>query len=275
MVIIASSHLARVDIFVDTDQLPPELHLDPDVSVPICASRRRRAMYVLITLLLSWFLLAYFLIPELWKGYVHLRPSYDNIPEITFTSDGHPGDPLNVSLVGSEDEIQAIFTAAGWYPADPLGLRSDWRIGVDTVLERAYQDAPVSRLFLRGPDGTLRKEDLAFEKPVGNDPKKRNHVRFWRTEQTNPADERPVWIGAGSFDERVGLSHTTGQITHHISPDVDAERDLIFQDLDATSQLVETWYIDDFHKDGQRAGKNGGGDPWQTDGRLKVGVIKP
>ena len=31
--------------------------------------------------------------------------------------------------------------------------------------------------------------------------------------------------GGATFDERVGLSHTTGQITHHIAPDVDTERD--------------------------------------------------
>ena len=31
--------------------------------------------------------------------------------------------------------------------------------------------------------------------------------------------------------------------------------------------------IDDFHT--VRSGKNGGGDPWHTDGRLFLGVIKP
>jgi hypothetical protein len=33
------------------------------------------------------------------------------------------------------------------------------------------------------------------------------------------------WLGAATFDTRVGFSHTTGQVTHHIGPDVDAERD--------------------------------------------------
>jgi hypothetical protein len=81
-----------------------------------------------------------------------------------------------------------------------------------------------------------------------------------------------VWIGSGSYDDQVGLSHTTGQITHHISPDVDAERALIIQDLQATGDLVETYFEDGFHK--VLSGKNGGGDPWHTDGRLAVGVIK-
>jgi LssY C-terminus len=240
---------------------------------PHNSSIKRRAMKLFFVLLVVWFVLAYFLIPIIWKTYIHLRPSYDNIPEITFTSDGHPGDPLNVSLVGTEDEVKAIFKTAGWYPADPLGFRSDFRIAEDTVLERPYEHAPVSRLYLRGADGKLHKEDLAFEKPVGDDPKKRNHVRFWRTAEPNPDDGRPVWIGSGSFDIKIGLSHTTGQITHHISPDVDAERDLIFSDLEKTGDLVETYFVDGFHK--ILSGKNGGGDPWHTDGRLEVGIIKP
>jgi hypothetical protein len=242
-------------------------------AIPYRPGLKRRAMHFAILLLLAWFLMAYFLIPSLWKGYIHFRPSYDNVPEITFTSDGHPGDPLNVSLVGTEEQVKAIFNAAGWYPADPLGLRSDLRIAADTVLKRPYDHAPVSRLFLRGANGKLHKEDLAFEKPVGNDPKKRNHVRFWRTDTPNPDDGRPVWIGSGSFDEKVGLSHTTGQITHHISPDVDAERDLIMSDLEKTGDLVEAYFVDGFHK--ILSGKNGGGDPWHTDGRLAVGVVKP
>jgi LssY C-terminus len=45
-------------------------------------------------------------------------------------------------------------------------------------------------------------------------------VRFWRWDKL--FDERPVWFGAATFDERVGLSYTTGQVTHHIGPDVDA-----------------------------------------------------
>ena len=65
-------------------------------------------------------------------------------------------------------------TAAGWDPADPLTFRSSVRIVVDTVLRKPDDEAPVSNLYLFG-----RKEDLAFEKPVGGSPKERHHVRFW------------------------------------------------------------------------------------------------
>src|SRR5258705_5561561 len=42
-------------------------------------------------------------------------------------------------------------------------------------------------------------------------------------------DGRPVWLGSVTFDRGVGLSHDTGQVTHHIGPDIDADRDLLMR----------------------------------------------
>ena len=125
---------------------------------------------------------------------------------MTQTSDGHPGDPINVALVGSDAEVVRGMAAAGWFPADPITLATSVRIVADSVLRRSDVDAPVSNLFLFS-----RKQDLAFEEPVGNSPRQRHHVRFWRWEKLY--EGRPAWIGAATFDERVGLSHTTGQVT--------------------------------------------------------------
>lgn len=157
--------------------------------------------------------------------------------------------------------------AAGWYPAAALSLRSDAEIAAASVLGRQYDDAPVSNLFLFG-----RKQDLAFEKPVGDNPRKRHHVRFWKWDRLSP-DGRAVWFGSATYDERVGLSHTTGEITHHIGPDIDADRDLVIGDLQKAGLLTESYFVDDFHT--TREGRNGGGDRWSTDGRLLVGVLRP
>src|SRR5271168_2343313 len=45
------------------------------------------------------------------------------------------------------------------------------RIVADSVLRRPDDDAPVSNLFLFG-----RKQDLAFEQPVGGGPRRRHHL---------------------------------------------------------------------------------------------------
>jgi hypothetical protein len=214
---------------------------------------------------LLYLAVAYLVMPALWARYLRAHPSLEDVPGITKTKGGIPGDPLNVALIGSEAEIKGIMTAAGWYTADPLGLRSDLKIGVDSVLKRPDAQAPVSNLYLFG-----RKEDLAFEQAVGNSPRHRHHVRFWRTEKLDP-DGQPIWIGSAVYDERVGLSRTTGQITHVTAPDIDAERDYLFECLQRTDDLSETYVVTNFHK--VREGRNGGGDPWHTDGSLYVGII--
>ncbi len=228
-------------------------------------SRRWRYIVLAVGLLLLYGAVAYVLMPWGWSRYARRHPSLEDLPGITHTGAGIPGDPLNVALTGTETDVKQIMLAAKWYPADPLTLRSCLKIADAAVLKRPYDDAPVSNLYLFG-----RKEDLAFEQPVGNNPRKRHHVRFWRSE-TADSDGRPFWLGSATYDQRVGISRTTGQVTHVTAPDVDAERDHLFQCLRQTGDLAETYMVAGFHK--VCKGRNGGGDPWYTDGNLKVGVI--
>lgn len=243
---------------------PSEVTVTP---LPKRRSRRKLLVMLVAGLLLIWLVMAYLVMPALWKSYVHRHPSLEDIPRITHTGSDIPGDPLNVALIGTETELKKIMLAAKWYPADPLTLRSCLLIAEDTVLKRPFDDAPVSNLYLFG-----RKQDLAFEQPVGDNPRQRHHVRYWRSDKVDP-DGRPVWMGAAIYDEKVGLSHTTGQITHHTAADIDAERDKLFDDLKRTGDLAEEYIVEGFHT--IREGRNGGGDPWKTDGNLFVGVIKP
>ena len=226
---------------------------------------RRRWWRRLLAILAVWALAAYLLAPSLWELYSHRRPDYAQVERLTLTSDRHPGDPVNIALVGSESDVVHAMRAAAWFPADPITLGTSLRIAADSALRRPDDDAPVSDLFLFG-----RKQDLAFEQPVGNSPRQRHHVRFWRWDQLD--DGRPVWFGAATYDERVGLSYTTGQVTHHIGPDVDAERDRIAAEVSRAGCAEQTRWIDGFHS--VLEGRNGGGDPWRTDGRLEVVALK-
>jgi len=219
----------------------------------------------LIIALMAYLIVAYLILPLSWRRYEKRRPALINAPRVTHTATGIPGDPLNIALIASEENLQRAILAAGWFPADEVTLRSSLRIAADTVLRRSYDDAPVSSLYVFN-----RKQDFAFEQPVGDDPRQRHHVRFWKSIQTDDQG-RPAWIGAATFDKRVGLSHTTGEVTHRIAANVDAERDKLIADLQQARTLAETSWIDDFQP--EHDGKNGGGDPWHTDGRLAVGVL--
>ena len=130
----------------------------PQVTQP--AGRRRislkRVGMAVAGLVLVYFVMAYILVPALWIRYAHRHPSFDDVPRITYTKDDHPGDPLNVALIGTETELKKIMVAARWYPADPLTLRSCLEIAEASVLKRPYDAAPVSNLYLWG-----RKESLS------------------------------------------------------------------------------------------------------------------
>jgi hypothetical protein len=212
---------------------------------------------------LAYFVVAYLILPRLWKRHEIRHAVFDDSPRLTQTGSDIPGDPLNIALAGTQEEVIRAMAAARWDPADALTFRSSVRIVVDTVLRKPDDQAPVSNLYLFG-----RKEDLAFEKPVGNSPKQRHHVRFWKMDKMY--DDRPAWIGSAAYDIGVELSRTTGQVTHHISPDVDAERDLLVADLNNVIHAQVEWR-DGFHT--QLQGRNGGGDPWRTDGRLAIVIL--
>ena len=150
--------------------------------------------------------------------------------------------------------------AAKWFPADPVTFKSSIEIAGSVLLDRAYRDAPVSPLFYLG-----RREDLAFEKPAGKSADRRHHVRFWKVLDKGE-EQRPVWLGAVTFDKGVGVSHFTGAITHHIDADIDAERDLLATDIEDAGMATAKYQVTGVGP--TLTGRNGGGDLYYTDGEV-------
>jgi hypothetical protein len=230
--------------------------------------RRKRlgsAILALALLAILYVSFAYALLPDLWSSW-YRGESSASTHMLTVTPQGIPGDPINIGLVGSKTDVQKAFAAAKWDPADAITLRSSIEIGASVLLDRPYPDAPVSTLLFDG-----RHQDLAFEKPVGKSADQRHHIRLWVT--TNEEGGRPMWLGSASFDRGVGFSHDTGQITHHIGSDVDAERDVVIQDLSAAKVLAQQYQIPG--RGPTADGRNGGGDRYFTDGMVAVGVLTP
>jgi hypothetical protein len=111
------------------------------------------------------------------------------------------------------------------------------------VFNSPYPTAPFSTLYLYG-----RGQDIGFQKPIGDSPRKRHHIRFWalslaRAEDTlgtsgfwlntdrPPEDARVFWVGAGTRDTGFSLTQLTFQITHATDSDTNAERDFIVAEL--------------------------------------------
>jgi hypothetical protein len=203
--------------------------------------------------------LAYVLAPFFWRHFEH-QPKLAGFEATTRTALGLPGDAINVGLEGSEDDVLCAMHAAGWRPADPVTLSSSVRIVGSVLLDRPYVDAPVSPLFYEN-----RKQDLAFEKPSGKSARTRHHVRFWKALDAGDAG-LPVWLGAAVFDDGLGVSHYTGQITHHTAPDIDSERDLLMSDLEQAKKVAELYSVSGVGP--TLFSRNGGGDPYFTDGDI-------
>jgi hypothetical protein len=225
---------------------------------------RRRWLVGLTALAIAYLLLAYVLLPALWRHHEH-EPGLAAFPMVTRTGTGIPGDALNVGLVGSQEDVLRAMQAAGWFPADPVTFRTSIAIIGSVVLDRPYHDAPVSPLYFEG-----KKEQFAFEKPDGKSADRRHHVRFWLALEKG-TDGRPVWLGAVTYDRGVGFSHYTGQVTHHIGPNIDAERDLLMRDLTAAGMVDALFQISGVGP--TLFGRNGGGDPYYTDGEIDVASL--
>src|SRR5208283_5420377 len=114
-----------------------------------------------------------FILPAFGGG---IQSALDDAPRITLTTTGIHGDPINVGLIGTKDELIAAMVAAKWQPADPITFKSSVKLVESVLLHRPDETAPVSSLYL-----WKRKEDLAFEQQVGNDASRRHHVRFWES----------------------------------------------------------------------------------------------
>ncbi|WP_275172846.1 MULTISPECIES: LssY C-terminal domain-containing protein [unclassified Bradyrhizobium] len=184
---------------------------------------------------------------------------------LTATAQGIPGGPINVGLIGSRPDLVRAFHAAGWNPADPVTLRTSLEIVGSVLLDRPYKDAPVSPLFFEG-----RQQDLAFEKPDGISADRRQHVRLWRTLE-NGSDDRPVWLGAVTFDDGVTLSRDTGQVTHRIAPDIDNERDRLIESLNNALMITAIYQMKGVGP--TLNGRNGEGDPYNTDGEIWIAKL--
>ncbi|MCB8822514.1 LssY C-terminal domain-containing protein [Microvirga rosea] len=203
-------------------------------------------------------------LPSAWSHYEH-QLGLEGQPMLTHTGQGIPGDPLNVGLVGSQEDIVRAMHLAGWHPADSITLQTSLEIIDSVVLDRPDPDAPVSSLFYEG-----RREDLAFEKPVGSSADRRHHVRLWRV-LARGQEGRPVWLGSATFDRGVGLSRYTGQVTHHIAPNIDAERDGLVADLMQAGMVEVRYQVSGIGP--TLRGRNGEGDLYFTDGEIWMAVL--
>jgi LssY C-terminus len=196
----------------------------------------------IVAVAVTYAIAAYIILPRVVRMSLKILER-ERVPRYTITGDGLPGDPVNVALLGTLQQLRAAFRMAGWSEADRLSLVSSWRMARAFVANSPYPTAPFSTLYLFG-----RGQDIGFQKAIDDSPRKRHHIRFWafgieRAAATlgtpsfwlntdRPAEsERVLWVGAGTKDTGFSLTRLTFQITHATDADTNAERDYIIAEL--------------------------------------------
>ncbi len=183
------------------------------------------------------------------------------LPRVTDNPDGAPAEPVGVIFVGSRRQLVGAFRRAGWSVADPPTLGNVLHEAVAAISDKPYATAPVTPAFLGG-----QVHDIAFEKPEGAATvRRRHHARFWLTRFMLAG--APVWVGTASFDERIEIGSTLAIPTHHIDPQIDAERDLLVRELVAVGAARETQRV---QVSEPVTGRDAEGDPFFTQGQAAV-----
>jgi len=155
------------------------------------------------------------------------------IPRRVADKDGNPGDMVNFLLIGSEEQVKAMFQAAGWVQVDRDTKDAVLQALLSSLSKQAYLTMPMSQLYLFG-----RPQDYGFAhaEPL-TVVTTRHHLRIWKSTLT--VGGQPVWAGAATHDMGLERDQRNGNLTHHIDPQVDDERDFVSRSLTDSGYVTQ------------------------------------
>lgn len=197
------------------------------------------------------------------------------LPKFTETLFGNPQEPVSFIVIADNDEqLIKSFQKAGWYLAEKPNVHFLVAAFKFQVLNQPYPTAPMTPYFWQ-----TYTNDFGFEEPTEvNSARYRHHARFWRTDFTTTdghrlsgvppqGSDRNIYVGITSFDMGVKW----WGLTHKIKPDIDSERDYLFDDLNeasAVGDFKKIQFVDPV------LGMNFTGDQFFTDGKAYIIYLK-
>jgi len=183
-----------------------------------------------------------------------------NAPMRTTATNGTPSDPTNLMFIGSEQELIAAFSEAGWLQANDLNVKSAMKVATATLRQTGYNDAPMSTLLLQG-----QPPNLVFQKSL-NTFAKRHHLRVWKVKQDY--NGRNVWVAAATHDIATTSERAGTKWSHRIDPHIDRERDWVETDLLFIGTAKARAQVD--RPKAPKQLSNATGDDIVTDGKMSV-----
>ena len=183
-----------------------------------------------------------------------------NIPRRTTTTKLVEADMVNVVFLGSQQQVQAAFRAAGWHNSDPVSKHSVMQNFYALLNNSGYAQQPMKTFLMDG-----KAQDMNWQKGL-NSYGRRDHLRIWQWVPEGGTEA--VWISSSTHDTGAVLSVKYKGFVHHIAPDIDDERSKVIRDLNFAGCVQSVSYI-------ERPGvatitQNATGDLIRTDGAVAV-----
>ena len=189
----------------------------------------------------------------------------DAIPfQTTAEKPAKPSDVTNLMYIGTREQIEAAFQAAGWATAAQLDAVSGLETMRAVAEQRGYKEAPMSTLLLEG-----RPPVMVYQKQY-NTFAKRHHLRIFQ--RPEKFQGREVWVCAATHDTGIDFSPENRTFIHKIDSQIDRERakvvfDLMYADKVKAVALVERPKV-------PTASENATGDKIETDSRMAVLLLR-
>jgi len=191
---------------------------------------------------------------------------FANIPRRVQDEQGNPGDMVNFAIIGTQDQVQKAFTAAGWTTVDKTTQDAIVHGLLATLSHEAYTEMPMSMLYLFG-----RPQDFSYARA---DPLAvaaiRHHLRVWKSIET--VDGKPLWVGSATHDNGFEKDQRNGNVTHHIDPNVDEERDFIQQSFASAGAITGAAYVTPANP--LKTALTATGGSFHSDGRIVVMALR-
>jgi len=187
---------------------------------------------------------------------------WTKVPRRVADKNDNPGDMVNFLLIGSEDAMQKVFTAAGWVKVDADVRGTVLRGIIGSISKESYLTMPMSPLYLFG-----RSQDYgwAHAEPI-KVVASRNHLRIWKA--PFDVDGQTLWIGAATHDVGFDRDQRNDGITHKIDPDIDLEREYVEKTLTATGLIAEVAHA--LPANPLKEAKTATGGSFHSDGRVLI-----
>jgi LssY-like putative type I secretion system component LssY len=191
-----------------------------------------------------------------------LREKLLALPDRSLTGSGRPSDIVNLAFLGSREQIETAFRAAGWTYGDAVSTRSVLREMRAFSSLNSYTHLPISNQWLGG-----RAADIRLEKSFDSY-QKREHIRIWNQD----ALESDLWVSGAIRETGASWSLRTGRFIHHVDADLDAERDKVARDLTLSGCVANVHHLQ--REESPVREKNASGDALWTDGGIAVIELK-